>query len=139
MQKLQWILIVVLACSTLILGLRGQAMREMAQAEAARALEQAQHARAALEESRQRELIPLEPVEAIVVGVGDGLKVRCDHQPALEQSTEVQVDGQALFREIGWVEVAGRTRQEVEQELTQRYAQFYSDVGAVYVLVRSAR
>ena len=46
---------------------------------------------------------------------------------------------QALFREVGWVPVAGRTRQQVEEELTARYAEHFADAGPVYVLVKSAR
>lgn len=137
MQKLQWILIVLLAGSTLMLGLHGRSMAQMAHTERAMAMAQAQHAMAALEELRQREQQVAEPVEFIVVGVGDTLTVANEFVTGVKQVTQVQADGQALLAELGWVSVAGLKRQDVEALLTQRYAQYYTDAGPVYVVVQS--
>lgn len=139
MQRLQWILIAILGASTLLLGLRGRSMYAMATQERERAMQEAQIAQQALAQLRQQEVAALEPVEVIQVGVGDKLQVVNDMQFELRQNTQVQADGQALFKQLGWVPVAGRTRQEIEQTLTERYAEFFEGVGPVYVIVESLR
>jgi hypothetical protein len=139
MQRLQWILIFVLGASTVLLGLHGRAQGANAAAERDRAHAQAAAAMEAIAELRASEAAAREPVESIVIGVGDDLRVKNDVYGNIEQNTQVQLDGQALFREVGWVAVAGRTRQQVEQELTTRYAALYQSAGPVYVLVKSAR
>lgn len=137
MKQLQWILIVVLAFSTVALGLRAQALSASAWTARAMAEAQVQAANAALSALQARAAETRVPVEHIVVGVGDGLLIRSDVEPRIDQHTEVQRDGQALFRDIGWVEVADRTRQEVERELTAKYSEFYKTPGQVYVLVEA--
>jgi len=137
MQRLQWILILVLGGATVMLALHGRRSAALAAAERQHAMVQAEMARALLAEMQER--TPAEPVEQIVVGVGDVLTVHSDASSAVRQTTEVQRDGQALFADVGWVKVAGRSRPEVEAELSVLYLAHYEDVAPVYVIVESRR
>lgn len=133
--RIQWVLIALLTLSTLGLALYGRdravdmaMQRDLAMAQAAEA-----HAmRLELQQRGRRE-----PVAEIVVGVGDKLVVQCPRNPGPNHVAEVQLDGQALFKDLGWVSVAGKSRPQVEELLTARYAPFYEDTGPVYVIVKS--
>ena len=137
MRRLQWILILVLGVSTVMLALHGRRSAALAAAERENAIAEAMNARAMLAELQQRD--PPQQVEQIVVGIGDKLHVRSDLLGIGEQTAEVQIDGQALFTEIGWVAVAGKSRPEIEDVLTARYSQIYESRGPVYVIVESRR
>lgn len=134
MQRLQWILILVLGGSTVMLALHGRRSAALAAAERQQAMAEAMHAGALLAELQQRSRT--EPVEQIVVGVGDVLDVKGGYG-SVDHTTEVQIDGQALVKDIGWMSVAGKTRPEVEVLLTALYAEHYEDLGPVYVIVKS--
>ena len=73
----------------------------------------------------------------IVVGIGDTLRMEDFGSPgSLEAEEVVAADGQALFPEIGWVEVVGLTRQELEVKLTALYAPYYEAPPDIKVRVR---
>lgn len=135
MQRLQWILILVLGISTLSLALYSRQRAAVALEQQQLGVSEGMQARALLAELQHR--LKLEPVAQIVVGVGDELAVQCPDNGNVSQVTYVQLDGQALFQDLGWVPVAGKSRPEVEALLTARYAPLYDDPGPVYVIVQS--
>jgi hypothetical protein len=135
MQRLQWILILVLGISTVSFALHSRQRAAVALEQQQIALSEGMQARALLAELQQR--LKPEPVAQIVVGVGDELVVQCPDNGDLSQRTEVQIDGQALFRDLGWVPVAGKSRPEIEELLAQRYAPLYEDAAPLYVIVKS--
>ena len=104
------------------------------------ALAAAEHARAALGQSLAR---TPQPVESIVIEVGDTLEVVDQHRsPRFGPSTRVQADGKALLNDVGWVHVAGKTRESVEAELKQALLPFYADEAdqlKVFVIVDKPR
>jgi hypothetical protein len=128
--RIQWVLIALLALSTATMTLYGRQSARAARLQAEYAMVQAHERQMILEQSRERE-----PIEEIIVGVGDELNVRCDAVPELNQPSVVQRDGHALFREVGWIDVAGKSRQQVESILRVAYHRLYEDLGSVYVIV----
>lgn len=132
--RIQWAVIALLTLSTLGLALYGRDMAVEKAMERDRAMIEAENARALLMDMQQRRRP--EPVDQIVVAVGDLLHVQLQYGEELT-TTEVQLDGQALFQGIGWLSVAGKSRPEVEELLTARYAPHYEKSGPVYVIVKS--
>jgi hypothetical protein len=132
--RIQWALIALLTLSTLGFALYGRDRALASALERERAMAQAADAQALLMELQARNRP--EPVEQIVVSVGDTLTVHGE-DGVVHQATEVQIDGQALFEFIGWLPVAGKSRPEVEELLTARYAPFYESPHPVYVIVKS--
>jgi hypothetical protein len=133
--RIQWIVIALLCCLSLAMALYGRGAAVRAHTARDHAMMEAQNARALLEELRRRQ--SSEPVPEIVVAVGDRLTVQADTGSFEAFTTEVQRDGQALFTKLGWVEVAGLARPELERLLKERYAPYYEQLGAIYVIVKS--
>jgi hypothetical protein len=126
--RIQWVLIALLTLSTLGLALYGRDRAAEMAMERERAMTQAATAQALLLDL-ERKQVPGEPVEEIVVRVGDELET-FDRSRRFEFGTRtvVQKDGEALLPEIGWIDVAGKSRQEVEGVLTVAYRQIYPDI-----------
>jgi len=132
--RIQWVLIALLAASTVAFAFYGRQSSARAAVQARMAMEDARQSMAALASARSRE-----PVEAIVVRVGDVLETfDRSRMRDIGTQTSVQRDGQALFPEIGWIEVAGKTRQEVEGLLTTAYRSVYEDITVDVVVHQRA-
>ncbi len=76
-------------------------------------------------EAAERERLAPEPVEHIVIGVGDELELSDDYGNLAKERQEVALDGKVLLPDAGWVHVAGMTREEVEEALTRALAPYY--------------
>lgn len=112
--------------------MRARMAQEVAVAERMQAQEAAHRALAAEAEAKAE-------LQEIVVGVGDALQLVETHghvQPA--QHPVVQSDGKVLIPDAGWVDVAGLTREQVEERLRQRLAPFYEELE-LYVVVHKPK
>ena len=89
-----------------------------------------------LREGRETAGAPPEPVEHIVVAVGDRLLLEDLAGYNFKETVEVMRDGQVLLPDVGWMKVAGKTREELEQLLTKTYSAYYETVD-VKVIVTS--
>ncbi len=81
---------------------------------------------------------PTRPESGWVYDVGDTIEIVDSLNPiTFGQAGPIRVepDGQALFPDAGWVMVADRSRQELEQELRQRYKVYYAQIEPRVVLV----
>ena len=122
--RIQWVLIALLLLSTVAVGLISRQSAVEARMQAERAMMESRDRLEMLAQIRART-----PVDAIVVEVGNILETfDRSRQRDFGTQTVVQRDGQALFPEIGWIEVAGKTRQEVEEMLTVAYRNVYEDI-----------
>ena len=68
--------------------------------------------------TQQGALHAREPVDEIVVEVGDVLQIIDEYNRDVCGQQAVAADGRILLPSAGWVRVAGLTRPEVEQALT---------------------
>jgi protein involved in polysaccharide export with SLBB domain len=60
------------------------------------------------------------------VAIGDSISVTDSHHPTeLKGTVKVDIDGTVLLPEIGTVQVAGRTRSEIEALLMEKYSPYY--------------
>jgi len=75
--------------------------------------------------------------QEITVAIGDELELVESMHPELQLHTVVQSDGKALFPEVGWVDVAGLSREQVEERLRQQFAPFYEELK-LFVIVHKA-
>ncbi len=96
--------------------------REIAQAARAEAEQRMLAALDALRRARS------EPVEHIVIGVGDVLEINDSYNQELCVTEKVAADGKVLLPDAGWVHVAGLTRQEAEQLLTEACRPYFVEV-----------
>ena len=130
--RAQWILIALLSVGIVMVVYQGRKASARSLAIAEQALAESRERMSALGQG-----LPREPVDKIVVRVGDTLET-FDRYRALDfgTMTAVQRDGEALFPEIGWVAVAGTTRQEVAELLREAYEPFYDQKILVDVIVR---
>ena len=78
-------------------------------------------------EGREASAAAPEPVEHIIVQVGDELEVRFLLHAARNVTEKVARDGKILLPEIGWVGVAGKTREDVESLLRSSYEPYYAE------------
>jgi protein involved in polysaccharide export with SLBB domain len=126
---------VVLVAALLVSLLIARAQHVRAQEAMERALE-AQAA--ALQAERQGRAATPPVVDHVVVEVGDVIETFDQHRNIdFSERAVVQPDGQVLLHDVGWIEVAGLTRQEVELHLTEAYADYYQDL-TVNVVVHKA-
>ena len=65
---------------------------------------------------------PYHEEPAYRIGVGDALSVESYTDPALKQQVIVRPDGRVSLILIGDVDAAGRTTQDLDEELAQRYS-----------------
>ncbi|MCP3918597.1 MAG: hypothetical protein GY711_23870 [bacterium] len=80
------------------------------------------------------------PIEHVFYGVGDRLKVvNVASTAGPDVLLTVAADGKVLLPDVGWIDVAGETREAVEALLTERYEPYYEDVDIKVVLDRSPR
>src|SRR5262249_12321821 len=100
--------------------------------------------RTALVQAREAERAALlekkapEPVAHVVVEVGDQLQFIDENNPnEVKGVVDVAEDGKIPCPELGWVFVAGKTREEVEQELTKALAPYFVESN-VRVIVKKA-
>jgi protein involved in polysaccharide export with SLBB domain len=68
---------------------------------------------------------PREPVEHVVIEVGDVLEILDDYNAEVSGKQEVAADGKVLLPDAGWVRVAGLTREQAEQALTGALAPYF--------------
>ena len=66
-----------------------------------------------------------EPVEHIVIRVGDELELIDAYNETMHVTEKVAADGNILVPELGWVRVAGLTREEVEKALTEALVPYF--------------
>jgi protein involved in polysaccharide export with SLBB domain len=60
------------------------------------------------------------------VAIGDRIQVTDSYHPdEIEANVEVDIDGTVLLPEIGTVQIAGRTRSEIEALLMEKYSPYY--------------
>lgn len=60
------------------------------------------------------------------VAIGDSISVTDSYHPAeIRATVKVDIDGTVLLPEIGTVQVAGRTRSEIEALLMEKYSPYY--------------
>lgn len=103
-------------------------------ASAARARELAQAMRAeavAREEAARR---ARQPVEHIVIAVGDHLELVDQYNDELHCKLTVSADGKILVPEVGWVAVAGLTREDAEKTLTEVLSRYYVECDVKVVV-----
>lgn len=93
---------------------------------------------AAAERAREAEA-KLQPQE-ITIEIGDELEL-VDHSGRLQirDRAVVQPDGKALIPELGWFDVSGLTREEVEMHLLIAFQPFYSEPMKLYVIVHKPK
>ena len=75
-------------------------------------------------------------------GVGDTLElVDSLNRVTFGQARPIQVepDGKALFPEVGWIAVAGRSRAELEVQLQELYESLYAEIKPRVVLIERRR
>jgi protein involved in polysaccharide export with SLBB domain len=78
-------------------------------------------------------------LEAVVVEVGDVIEILDQHRIVdLSEQALVQPDGKVLLHDVGWIDVVGLTREQVEQRLAEAYAPYYQDL-TVNAIVHKAR
>lgn len=68
------------------------------------------------------------PVESIVIRVGDRLELVDFVNPDLNVSEEVAADGKILVPDLGWFAVAGLTREEAEAALSEALGAYFVSV-----------
>lgn len=120
-KSMPYLLILILALTAL--GLYASANSARTEAERARALALTHQAHA--QELRERLERP-EPVEHVIVGIGDVIELMDRHRNIeFGELSKVGPDGKALFQELGWVAVAGKTRDELEVLFNEAYAPYY--------------
>ncbi len=75
----------------------------------------------------------LEPQDEYRIGPGDGLSVKLFYTSELNEQVTVRPDGRISLQLVGDVPVAGRTPEEVSQDLRERYANHLSqpDVAVI--------
>src|SRR5262249_18312429 len=60
------------------------------------------------------------------VAIGDSISVTDSYHPGeIKATVKVDIDGTVLLPEIGTVQVAGRTRSEIEALLMEKYSPYY--------------
>ena len=74
--------------------------------------------------------------ETITIRVGDSVEVESGIAPELNRVETVAADGKVLVPPVGWVHVAGLTREEAETFLRAKLETYYVEVDA---FVRVAR
>jgi protein involved in polysaccharide export with SLBB domain len=77
----------------------------------------------------------LEPTREYLIGGGDTLSVKLFYTAELNEEVTVRPDGRISLQLVGDVPVAGRTPEEVSQELRERYAGYLTQPD-VTVIVR---
>lgn len=127
---------VVYSSQAAAVAARDVAMREREAALHARAEaeEQVRSLDALLTEYRAR-VDPQVGVEEIVIRVGDELEL-FDLHGQLRAPVRVAQDGKALIPEVGWVPVAGLTREALERHLTEVLKPYFVEVD-IKVLVNA--
>ena len=140
MKKLLVVSNLVLVALLLISLLVARAQHVRAQEALQVAMVEAERARAlAAQTAEQARGAAATPVEHIVVEVGDLLETFDQHRNIdFSEQAAVQADGKVLLHDVGWVDVAGLTREEVEQRLTEAYAPYYKDL-TVNVIVHKGQ
>jgi hypothetical protein len=113
-----------------VLYTRARMAQEMAMAARMEALEA---------EQRAHEVSATAPKE-IVVAIGDELEL-VDHSDrlVLGERAVVQPDGKVLLPWIGWLDVAGLTREQVELRLLEAYASQFEPPVTLYVIVHKPK
>jgi hypothetical protein len=126
--------VLALGVAYLVLAQRQTTMRARLEAEHAREL-------AAQLQDRLQERQRPGPVEHIVIGVGDELGLVDFTQSNTlylpGNSMRVAADGKVLVPDVGWIHVAGLTREEAEARLTEALAPYHDGID-VKVIVTSA-
>jgi len=116
-------LVLVAALLVALLVARAQHVR------AQEAMERAMNAQAVALEAAERARDAATPHGPVVVEVGDVIETFDQHrQVDFSEQVAVQPDGKVLLHDVGWVEVAGLTREGVENRLTEAYAPYYQDL-----------
>jgi Polysaccharide biosynthesis/export protein len=106
---------------------RARMAQDMAMAARMQAMEEAAE--------RARESEAKSQPQEIVVEIGDSLElVETYGRVRLPTPAVVQSDGKALIPEAGWVDVAGLSREQVEQRLRERLAPFYEELNLFVVV-----
>lgn len=132
MQRLHRALTGVLLLAVGLLLWSQHVARARAQVSAQEALLELGQVRELLERSRAA---ALEPLEHIVIGVGDVLELIDPYNETLNVTRSVAADGQFLVPELGWVYLAGLTREEAEATLNQRLEDYFVETD-VKVMVQ---
>lgn len=114
----------LLLLTIVLLAWRGRAAQIQARETATQALESLQAALASRLEA-ERVAPVLEPV---IVRPGDRLTFVDRYNPGLDVTRTVAEDGKVLVPEVGWVLVAGLTREEVEESLGELLRRYFLEV-----------
>lgn len=70
------------------------------------------------------------PPPAYVVGVGDEVEVKFTNHSELNETAKVRTDGRISLQLIGGVDAAGRTPEQLEARIAERFAQMSADAIA---------
>jgi len=65
------------------------------------------------------------PAPNLAITVGDTILISCLHNEELRAKKIVATDGKVLVPRVGWVFVAGMTRSEAEQVVTEACREYY--------------
>jgi polysaccharide export outer membrane protein len=74
------------------------------------------------------------PVRRYVLGVGDEFEVKFPNHDAYNQAVKVRPDGKISLNLVRTVEAEGKTPEELEVELNERYARFLKRPNPVVIL-----
>lgn len=122
-KLIPYVIIAILVIA--MFGLFTQANRQRLEAERARAvaMDEMSQARALLEERARQE-----PVDHVRAGLGDTIQLIDRDRTGWGHSARVAPDGMALFPNLGWVEVHGKTREQLESHFNEAYATYHADL-----------
>jgi hypothetical protein len=130
LQRIHFVVTVLLLVAVLGLAWAGQQSAR----EAARATEMAMAARAEALERMEAASRARQRVEHIVIEVGDELQLVDAYNPDLCCKVTVAADGKILVPEVGWVAVAGLTREDAEKTLTEVLSRYYVECDVKVVV-----
>lgn len=132
LQRIHFVVTVLLLVAVLVLA---WSTHRSSQA-AAQAAEVAAALRAEVAERAALERRAPEPVAHVIVEVGDRIQFLDERNPnEVKGVVDVAEDGKIPLPEVGWVFVAGMTREEVEQALTKALAPYFVE-SEVRVIVK---
>ncbi|HEX6885911.1 MAG TPA: polysaccharide biosynthesis/export family protein [Planctomycetota bacterium] len=103
----------------------------------AAALRAAEEAMALRAEAHERAAAARQPVAHVVVEIGDQLQMIDEFNPDVHGTVTVAEDGKVPLPQAGWVFVHGKTREEVEQILSEALAPYFLE-SKVRVIVKKA-
>jgi len=132
LQRLQFTATLALLGAVAYFGVRAERLANLLEPMAAQA---------EVEEPDRFNNVPFTPAAAgpVIVQIGDSIEVRSSRYSTLRATESVASDGTVLLTELGHVQVIGKTRIEVEEQLRLEYEPYYGDDVELFVKVLKGR